>query len=150
MKKIFIIILCVIVLFQCGCESIFSYYTVEEYGGIWESENPKMRIVIGCNPSPWGDNSVSIHGTPVWGDYGVLINDDGTKTKIIIKTVHGQFGINKYQENENGEIDISEELFRGTFTVKKYTFTLKTVDGQKIVLKRISKEIPTSWDYFEN
>jgi hypothetical protein len=131
MKKFFTVILCFVVLFQCGCVN-YPYY---EASGVWESENPKIKIII--------DNDSS-H----WGDYGILTNDDGSNTKIVFKALHGQFIIYKYQQNGQYGLDSSMVLFKGTFKTRKESLILKTEDGQKIILKRTSEQLPNSKDLY--
>ena len=126
MKKIITIIFALCFLVLCGCSA---YYTVYDHYGVWESEDPKMRIVMGAN------------GADVFGDDGILINEDGSIIPIVYRDLHGQFFV--FENKGDGRRgDISAILFSGTFKVKKQTLILKTKDGKEIILRKVSNEIP--------
>ena len=125
MKRIILIIVSLSFLLLCGCIN----YPLYDHYGVWESEDPKMRIVMGAN------------GADVFGDDGILINEDGSVIPIVYHDLHGQFCVFEYQ-GEDSRGAIGTELYYGTFKVKKDTLILKNHDGKEIILRKVSNEIP--------
>ena len=125
MKRIILIIVSLSFLLLCGCIN----YPLYDYYGVWESEDPNMRIVMGAN------------GADVFGDDGILINEDGSVIPIVYHDLHGQFCVFEYQ-GEDSRGAIGTELYYGTFKVKKDTLILKNHDGKEIILRKVSNEIP--------
>ena len=125
MKRIILIIVSLSFLLLCGCVN----YPLYDHYGVWESEDPKMRIVMGAN------------GADVFGDDGILINEDGSVIPIVYHDLHGQFCVFEYQ-GEDSRGAIGTELYYGTFKVKKDTLILKNHDGKEIILRKVSNEIP--------
>ena len=132
MKKIITIIFALCFLVLCGCSA---YYTVYDHYGVWESENPKMRIIMGINESN------------VFGDDGILVNEDGSVTPIVYFDLHGHFTIYEYR-GEDLRGHYTTELFDGTLRVKNNALILKPEDGKEniygkeIILRKVSNEIP--------
>lgn len=125
MKKTILIIVSLSFLLLCGCVN----YPLYDHYGVWESEDPKMRIDMTS-----GDTSV-------FGYDGILINEDGSVVPIVYNDLHGQFCIFEYQ-GEDSRGAIGTELYYGTFKVKKDKLILKTYDGKEIILRKVSNEIP--------
>ena len=125
MKRIILIIVSLSFLLLCGCVN----YPLYDHYGVWESEDPKMRIDMTS-----GDASV-------FGYDGILINEDGSVIPIVYRDLHGQFFIFE-NKGDGSRGDISAILFSGTFKVKKQTLILKTKDGKEIILRKVSNEIP--------
>ena len=132
MKRIILIIVSLCFLLFCGCSA---YYTVYDHYGVWESEDPKMRIIMGVN------------GSDVFGDDGILINEDGSVTPIVYFDLHGYFTIYEYR-GEALRGDPTTELFDGILRAKNNTLILKPEDGKEfiygkeIILRKVSNEIP--------
>ena len=125
MKKTILIIVSLSFLLLCGCVN----YPLYDHYGVWESEDSKMRIVMGAN------------GADVFGDDGILINEDGSVIPIVYRDLHGQFFVFE-NKGDGSRGDISAILFSGTFKVKKQTLILNTKDGKEIILRKVSNEIP--------
>ena len=84
MKKTILFVTCLCLILLCGCS--FDFYTYD-YFGVWESEDPKMHIVMDGDTSTWGND-------------GVLIHEDGSITPIVFNTLHGQFAV--FENKEDG------------------------------------------------
>lgn len=125
MKRIILIIVSLSFLLLCGCVN----YPLYDHYGVWESEDPKMRIDMTS-----GDASV-------FGYDGILINEDGSVIPIVYHDLHGQFCIFEYK-GEDSRGAIGTELYYGTFKVRKNALILKTYDGKEIILRKVSNEIP--------
>ena len=132
MKRIILIIVSLCFLLLCGCVN----YPLYDYYGVWESEDPNMRIVMGAN------------GADVFGDDGMLINEDGSVIPIVYNDLHGQFCIFEYK-GEDSRGAIGTELYYGTFKVRKNALILKNHDGKEIILKKVSNEIPETESSYE-
>ena len=118
-------------LLLCGCVN----YPLYDHYGVWESEDPKMRIDMTS-----GDASV-------FGYDGILINEDGSVTPIVYFDLHGHFTIYEYR-GEDLRGHYTTELFDGTLRVKNNALILKPEDGKEniygkeIILRKVSNEIP--------
>ena len=126
MKKTILIIMCLCLLLLCGCVDFFTY----DDDGIWESDDPQMRIVDDNDPS-------------IWGDDGILTLEDGSIIPIVYHDLQGKFSV---YENKGDDTrgHASNLLFKGTYRYnkRKDALILKTTDDKEIILKRVSYEIP--------
>ena len=85
--------------------------------GVYKSQNPNMRIT---------------------GEYGEIINEDGSVQQIVFSNMHGSFGIYLYDATSRG--NQGECLFSGDYRQKGDTITLKTFDGKEILLNKVPEE----------
>ena len=121
MRKILSLSLVIIML--CGV-SACTFAPSLDMEGVYKSENPRMRItMIKFNPDQ---------------PNGIIINSDGSISKIMFKDMRGGFAISYF--DETSESFFTDKYITGTCTQKDNIITLNTRDGEKIVLTKVSDE----------
>lgn len=121
MKKI--LTLSLVIMLLC-CISACSLAPQIDQEGVYKSENPRMRItMIKFNPDE---------------PNGIIVNSDGSISKILFKSMHGNFAISYY--DEDGESYIDNKYISGTCYQDEDSIILKTDEGEEIVLTEVSNE----------